>query len=89
MAIALALGALDRQLKATSAPGFCPPDPIWTIAADDLGRSWVDIEGTSPYQNLTQEVGYPLQSFERYVYLQTGVRPTGARWQRSLNSPIW
>lgn len=78
--LAVLLG-VDRGLKHSSVPGFCPPDVRWIAAAEDFGCFFDGLMRSDAGCQFTDTVPKQLINYELAIRKSTGIRPTPLRWR--------
>ncbi len=88
LAILVAAGYVDRQLKTASHPAFLPEDMPLYIRTADLPQTWLHFAQTPLAGNLAEEAAPVLHDIELYLRQLTGIRPTPARWRTWLGGSM-
>lgn len=78
--LAVLLG-VDKGLKRSSAPGFCPAGTRWIAAAEDFGSFFDGLMRSDAGRQFTETVPKQLINYELAIRKFTGIRPTPFRWR--------
>jgi hypothetical protein len=77
--VLLLLGSIDALLKTTAEPGYCPENPLWTLAIDDFPGFYAALGTCDSSKAAIPELRKPLADVARGIRLATGIRPTPLR----------